>query len=458
MLSRLVAAVPEPVLGLCRRLRQCGKRGWVVGGSVRDLLLGRPVQDWDVATDARPRQMMRFFARVVPTGIRHGTVTVLVGDAGYEVTTLRGEHGYGDGRRPDRVEFHDDIARDLARRDFTINAIALDPIEPCLVDPFGGRADLARRVLRAVGEARERFAEDGLRILRAARFAATLGCRIEPDTLRAMGEKGALETFAKVSAERVRDEWLKALSAARPSVAFEIMRETGMLAIVGPELLALHGCRQNRHHLHDAWQHTMLCVDACQGDAVLRLAALLHDVGKPATRAVSEKTGDHTFYSHEEVGATMAEAILRRLKLSGADRERVVHIVRHHLVCYSQGWTDAAVRRFLRRVTPERTEDVFQLALADVRAKGGDEQADTVQIEKLRARIAAVAAEGSVLSARDLDIDGHALMRELGLGPGPLIGELLDALVELVTEEPGPNERGKLLDAARAHLAGRAHE
>src|SRR5262245_58290441 len=220
----LIAKVPEDVLGICRRLREKGKRGWIVGGGVRDLLRGGEAKDWDVATDARPDDVIQMFRKVIPTGLQHGTVTVVKRGVHYEVTTLRGEGAYSDGRRPDSVEFVDDITADLARRDFTMNAMAIDPVDGHLIDPFDGQKDLQNRVIRAVGDPNERFAEDGLRVLRAARFSATLDCTIDPDTERAMGTSRSHDTFRRVSAERVRDEWLKAMRARRPSIAFEAMR------------------------------------------------------------------------------------------------------------------------------------------------------------------------------------------------------------------------------------------
>ncbi len=459
------AAIPQDVVDLCRRLRSKGKRGWIVGGCVRDLLRGAPAKDWDIATDARPEEVMRIFRKVVPTGLQHGTVTVIINSVPYELTTLRGEGAYQDGRRPQEVVFLDDIVEDLARRDFTFNAIALDPAEQSLIDPFGGGEDLAQRILRAVGDPRERFAEDGLRVLRAARFAATLECTIFPATLAAMSEPSSLQTFAKVSVERVHDEWIKTMAAPRPSVAFEIMRQTGLLADTCPELLEGVDCEQNRWHRLDVWRHTLAVLDACEGDAVLRMAALLHDVAKPRTREMSDKTKDYTFYNHEVHGARLADTILRRLKFSKEDRKRVVHLVRHHLICYSPGWSDAAVRRWIRRVTPERVDDLFALAKADARGKGdepvaeGDSAiaANDKSIDELGERVHRLLEAGAALSSSDLEIDGHVLMKELGLKPGRVIGEILTALVELVTETPELNTRERLL--AEAHtLAKRRDE
>ncbi|MEO6599439.1 MAG: CCA tRNA nucleotidyltransferase, partial [Polyangiaceae bacterium] len=282
--QRLNHSVPNEVRELCARLREGGFRSWIVGGCVRDELFaqldGKATDirgDWDIATSARPEQVQKLFRRVIPTGIQHGTVTVMVKQTGYEVTTLRGETEYTDGRRPDAVYFVDDIKDDLARRDFTINAIAYDPLEDQLIDPFDGIADLRARVLRAVGDPALRFGEDGLRVLRAARFVATLEVELEANTARAIAP--SLDSYRKVSAERVRDEWLKATKAKRPSRAFEVMREHGLLAITAPELIESVGCEQNRYHAFDVWNHALHCLDNCPQNPVLRMAGLLHDVG-----------------------------------------------------------------------------------------------------------------------------------------------------------------------------------
>lgn len=448
-IQHLIDKVPEDVLGICRRLREKGKRGWIVGGCVRDLLRGDAAKDWDIATDARPDEVVGMFRKVIPTGIQHGTVTVVQRGVHYEVTTLRGEGAYTDGRRPDTVEFVDDITADLARRDFTFNAMAIDPVDGHLIDPFEGRKDLDARVLRAVGDPMERFAEDGLRVLRAARFSATLECAIDEGTERAMRAPRSIDTFRKVSQERVRDEWLKAMSARRPSVAFEAMRRTDLLAVTCPELLESVGCTQNKWHAFDVWGHAMACLDACKPNAILRVAALFHDVAKPRTRAFSDKTQDYTFYEHERVGAEIAEPILTRLRFSNEERARVTGLVRHHLICYSPDWSDAAVRRWLRRVTPDLAPDLYELGFADALGKGRECDEDITRIKELRARVEEQLSAGAALSARDLAINGRDLMTELGLKPGRIIGEILERLVELVTDEPEANDRARLLAAAR---------
>ncbi|MBL9020914.1 MAG: HD domain-containing protein [Myxococcales bacterium] len=452
-MQSLLERVPKDVLSICSTLRQNGKRGWIVGGCVRDLLRGEPPKDWDVATDARPEEVKRFFPKVIDTGIAHGTVTVLMRKVPYEVTTLRGEGAYSDGRRPDSVEFVDDIQADLARRDFTVNAIALDPLDGHVIDPFGGRGDLGRKVIRAVGDPRERFAEDGLRVLRAARFSATLAFTIDDDTERAMGDPRSHDTFRKVSAERVRDEWVKSMSAAEPSVAFEAMQRTGLLAITCPELCESVGCAQNKHHAFDVWTHTMRTLDACPKNTVLRVAALLHDVGKPRSRAFSEKTSDYTFYDHEHIGAQMSAPILTRLRFSNEERETIVALVRHHLLCYSAEWSDTAVRRWLRRVGTAIAPMLYDLGRADAIGKGRPADTDLRSIDELEERVRRALEDGAALSVRDLAIRGGDLMGELKVAPGPVIGKVLDRLLEIVTEDPTRNEREALLEEAKKILA-----
>ena len=442
------AKIPADVLALCEVLGAAGHRAWVVGGCIRDVLRGEAVSDWDLATSATPAEVMRVFPKTIPTGVAHGTVTVLWKRGAYEVTTLRGEGAYSDGRRPDAVEFVRDIEGDLARRDFTVNAIAYDPLEESLVDPYGGLADLGRRLLRAVGEPGRRFAEDGLRILRAARFVASLEFELEAETERAI--PGALDTFRKVSHERVQQEWLKALKARAPSRAFEVMRRTRVLEVTLPELAECFGCEQNHHHAFDVWTHTMKTLDDAPVEPSLRLAAVLHDIGKPRTRGRSEKTGEYTFYHHEQVGAEMSDRWLRAYRFSNDLREEVVALVRHHLICYAPEWSDAAVRRFVRRVEPRRVSPLLRLARADVRAKGKPVEAELKLLDELEARIGQVASSSAALSTGDLALDGQALMKGLGIPPSRRIGVLLEALLEEVLERPELNEAAVLLERAKA--------
>ncbi len=447
-------AIPDGVREICDRLRAAGHRAWVVGGCIRDVLLGKPVSDWDIATSALPDQVTQCFKRVIPTGVQHGTVTVRHHGESYEVTTLRGEGAYSDGRRPDSVFFVTEIERDLARRDFTVNAIAYDPIEDAIVDPFDGIGDMDRVLLRAVGDPLERFTEDGLRVLRAARFVATLELELDRDTERAIPD--ALETFKKVSRERVRDEWMKTMKAKRPSRAFDTMRTTGILGVTLPDLLEQVDCEQNKWHAYDVWGHSMATLDASVGPAIERVAALLHDIGKPRTRELGGKTNDYTFYGHEKLGAEMADSFLRDYRFSNAERELVVHLVRHHLVCYEADWSDAAVRRWARRIGDEAIPKLIDLARADARGKGRDVTGELALLDQLQGRVDALKAAGAALSTKDLAIDGNDVMKHLAIPPSKRIGEILTALLERVLEDPALNERDALLALAARIAAGEA--
>jgi tRNA nucleotidyltransferase (CCA-adding enzyme) len=438
--------IPEQVVEIVRRLHAAGHRAWVVGGCLRDLLMERPISDWDVATSALPGEVTKIFKKVIPTGVAHGTVTVLWDGVPYELTTLRGEGAYTDGRRPDEVFFVKDIDEDLARRDFTVNAIAYDPIDDRLIDPFGGLADMKARVVRAVGDAKERFAEDGLRVLRGARFVATLGFTLEPLTEAAITT--SLGTYQKVSKERVRDEWLKTMKAERPSRAFEVMRRTGILALTCPDLMDQVGCAQNKWHAFDVWTHTMECLDAQTGTSIDRVAALLHDIGKPRTRKLSDKTNDYTFYHHESIGADMADRWLREYRFSNDERHDIVHLVQNHLICYAPDWTDAAVRRFVRRVGVEHVDRLLALGRADALAKGRPVDEELAGLDELRGRVQKIVAEGAALGVKDLAVSGEDVMTHLGVPPGPVVGRVLRALLDRVTEDPSVNERERLLHLA----------
>ena len=447
-IAELHAQVPADVLALCRRLRGAGHQAHLVGGGVRDMLLGRRPADFDVATDAHPDVVLRLFGSTfaIPTGLKHGTVTVLT-DASprrpVEVTTFRGEGEYLDGRRPASVEYVDTLAEDLARRDFTMNAIAFDPIDGKIADLFDGQGDMARRLIRAVGDPLVRFREDGLRPMRAVRQAAQLGFEIDGPTRDAI--PATLDVFRKVSAERIRDELFKLLASPRPSHGLRLMQETGLLGEVIPELLEGVGCTQNRFHKHDVFGHTLSVVDATAGDAVARLGALLHDVGKPRARQPREDApGEYSFFKHEYVGADMADAIGRRLKLANADRERVVAMVKNHMFFYTPDWSDGTIRRFVRRVGgPEGLADLFALREGDVRGRGFEEDPDA-EIGELRRRIAEVADEDAALKITDLAIDGRDVMRVLGIPPSRAIGLVLERLLERVLDDPSLNEREKL--------------
>lgn len=444
--------VPSDVVELCGKLRDAGYEAWVVGGAVRDLLRGAAAKDFDVATSAQPADVTRVFGRkrTIPTGEKHGTVTVLTDRGGereqVEVTTYRGEGAYSDGRRPDQIVFVRTLEEDLKRRDFTMNAIAYDPFAHTIVDPFGGQKDLEARTIRAVGDPLERFLEDGLRAMRAVRFAAQLEFTIEPPTEYAI--PGALAVFKKVSIERVRDELEKILMARRPSLGLELMRTTGLLAVVIPELLESVGMHQNRFHKHDVWHHTLAAVDATElGGAppwLTRFAALLHDVAKPRTAAPKEDSpAENTFYRHEHVGADMADQICRRLKMANAERETIVNLVGNHMFWYTPEWSDGTVRRFISRVGVEHLDALFALRAGDVRARGQGEEPGS-EIDELRARVQDELAKASALKITDLAVGGGDVMEVLACKPGPIIGDVLRALLERVLDDASLNERDTL--------------
>ena len=452
---------PDTVLAILGRLWTNGHAGYVVGGSLRDVLLGREPSDWDMATDARPERILELFPGSVYEN-RFGTVAVRQGGELHEITTFRSDHEYADFRRPHRVEFGNRIEDDLARRDFTINAMAwggdapvsvppapgLDraarrPLVPTLIDPSGGLVDLDRRTLRAVGDARARFEEDALRMVRAIRLAAALDFGVEAGTLAAIQARAPL--VSHLSGERLAAELDKLLDAERPSIGLRLMAATDILAVLSPELAQQQGLEQNKIPGEDLWDHTVRTVDAVPRDRpVVRLAALLHDVGKPATLF------DGHFHGHEAAGAKIAAALLERLRSPKFVADRVVHLVRHHMFVYDPAWSDSGVRRFIKRIGRDALDALFALREAD--NLGSGEPAGAYGLDELRARVAGQLAGRVVLERGDLAIDGGDLIRELELTPGPVLGQLLEELLERAIADPTVNERATLLLLAQGML------
>ena len=362
-----------------------------------------------------------------------------------EITTFRSDHDYADFRRPHRVEFGDSVELDLARRDFTVNAVAwgAEPGHPPhLVDPHGGREDMATGTLRAVGDPTRRFREDALRMIRAIRLAATLEFTIEPATLAAITEH--TELVEHLSGERVARELARLLDAPRPSVGLRLLHDTGMLARLWPALAAQRGVPQNKLEGEDLWDHTLRAVDAATSPT-LRLAALFHDIGKPATMA------DDRFLGHETVGAEQAQRLLDELRWPHAERDRVIRLIRHHMFGYVPTWSDAAVRRFIVKVGTDLLEDLFLLREAD--NVGSGRERETSDLAELRARVAGQLSAGVALDLHGMAIDGSDLIAELGLAPGPVIGRLLTKLLERVIGDPSLNTRDRLLATARSIVA-----
>jgi tRNA nucleotidyltransferase (CCA-adding enzyme) len=424
-LDRALADLPPPVLKVLRTLDAAGHRSWIVGGAVRDLLLGRPraEKDYDVATPATPEQVVGLFRKVIPTGIDHGTVTVVLGGEAIEVTTFRGEGAYVDGRRPETVTFHTDLEADLARRDFTMNALAWDPLAPEFRDPFGGRADMARRLVRAVGDPSARFGEDGLRAMRAVRFAAQLGYGLDPGTRGAI--PGALDVVRKVSVERISDELARLVVAPHADRALRLMRDTGLLEVVLPALAAAPGA---------TLEHAVAVLRHVAADPALRFAALLHPLG-----------------------ADEAERILVALRQPRRVSDEVAALVRSHACRASSAGplpaAPAEVRRWLARVGRGRRE--AQLALADAEAATFPEPGARADVKRLCAAVAAEIAAAAPVSTQDLAIDGRAIVAILGAGPGPHVGEALRHLLDRVLEDPALNTRAALEAEVHAWWLGR---
>jgi tRNA nucleotidyltransferase (CCA-adding enzyme) len=426
------ARLPAPLQDVLRRLDAAGHRSWIVGGAVRDLLLGRPraLNDFDVATPATPAQVQALFRKVVPTGVEHGTVTVLEGGLPIEVTTFRGEGAYVDGRRPESVTFHTDLEADLGRRDFTINALAWDPIAGEFRDPWRGRADLAAGVIRAVGVAAERFAEDGLRPMRAVRFAAQLGYDLAPGTRRAI--PGALPVVRKVAVERISDELSRLVVARDAPRGVELLRATGLLGVVLPGLAALPAPRL---------VHAQRVLGAVPADPVLRFAALLHVVPPGDAGAILVGLRQPRRLSDEAVALLRAHACLATRPPPALPAEPV------------------DVRRWLSRAGPERADALLALARAEARAAAGrSARAARAAVARLGRTVAAVRTARAPLVAQDLALDGRAAMELLGVGPGPHVGQALRHLLDQVLEDPALNGPDALARELRRWWAGRGRD
>ena len=430
---------------VARIFSTAGFECFLVGGAVRDMIAGFPTTDYDLATDARPEEVMKLFPRVVPTGIKHGTVTVLTHGLEMEVTTFRAESDYSDGRHPDRVFFSGNIQEDLSRRDFTMNALAVDLATSKLIDLHGGLRDIRHRTIRAIGDPSERFAEDGLRLLRACRFSSQLEFTVEPGTRDAMLR--CREHIQNISAERIQDELVKTLSSREPSRALFLMDETGLLGLILPELESGKGVEQKGIHQFDVLAHSIYSCDGAPQDRIeIRLAALLHDIGKPKARAVGPD-GMVSFHRHEEYSAEMAGAILRRLRFSNAVEERVCRLIRHHMFNYEENWNDSAVRRFVARVGLDSIDDLFLLRRADTYGAVGH-FVDDRRLAAFRKHIDSVMAQESALSLSDLVINGNDLA-QIGIPRGPIMGRVLGEILETVLDDPSMNRRDVLLDVAR---------
>jgi len=433
--------LPKNAQKIIDKLQKAGFEAWAVGGSVRDLLINRPTKNWDFTTNATPLQILKVF----PNGFydnRFGTVGLTQENGEiYEITTYRTEKGYFDRRHPDKVQWGESLKEDLARRDFTINAIAFDGQK--MVDPFAGQKDLKKKIIKAVGDPNQRFAEDALRLLRAIRIATQLAFIIEPITFQAIKRNSPL--IQKISAERIRDELFKILSTDFLADGFYLLKNSGLLKEILPEVEQCFGIPQQspkRHHLYDVGTHAFLSLKHCPShDPIVRLAALLHDIGKQATFKKT-KEGVITFYNHEIIGAGMVRSIGRRLRLSKRDLQRLIIFVRWHQFSVDERQTDAAIRRFIRRVGKDNLNDILAVRTGD--RLGGGARETSWRLEKFKKRLLEV--QEQPFSVTDLKVNGYDVMEILKISRGPLVGKVLKMLFLEVEEDEDKNKREYLLE------------
>lgn len=434
--------IPEKVNTIIRTLAAAGHEAYAVGGCVRDAVFGRQPADWDITTSALPAEVKALFGRTIDTGLQHGTVTVMLGQEGFEVTTYRVDGEYEDCRHPKEVHFTGNLLEDLKRRDFTINAMAYNETAG-LVDAFDGVGDLRRGIIRCVGRAEERFTEDALRMLRAIRFSAQLGFTLEESTRSAIPK--LCGNLKRVSAERIQAELVKLLTSSNPERLREAW-ETGITQVVLPEFDACMACGQNNpHHVYSVGEHTLHALRQIEADKVLRLAVLFHDFGKPEVKTTDEAGVDH-FKRHQEAGEKLAEKILRRLKFDNETIRTVTKLVWCH--DYRPELTPARVRRAVNRIG----EDLFPLYLkvqrADILAQNPKTQEPKLEaLRKVGALYEKILKEKDCITLKQLAVSGRDLL-EAGFAPGPRLGAVLQELLDLVLEEPGRNQKEWLLQEA----------
>ena len=461
--------IPKILQDFYKIFEKNGFQAYLVGGAVRDICLKKKPSDWDIATNATPQDVMKMFKFVVPTGFEHGTVTVHFNKTEIEVTTFRTESGYSDARHPDKINYAATIEEDLARRDFTMNAIAVNLKNGKIVDPYGGQKDIKKRLIRTVGNAHERFMEDGLRPIRALRFASKLGFAIEEKTYQEISQKDVQNKITSISIERFRDEFEKMMLSKKPSVALKLMEETGILNLFIPEFSKCRGCIQNDYrafHKFDVLDHLFYACDGAQKNKLnVRLAALFHDIGKPDAKNITmQEVFDSkecckknletiTFYNHEKYSAEITQKIMTRLKFSNEMIKNVIHLVKEHMFHYEENWTNAAVRRFIIRVGKENLEDLYDLRFADMYGMWNQKieikySEPVALLLELKERINEELMKQNALSLKDLNVNGKDLM-ENGIPAGKKLGEILNHLLDCVIEDPSLNSREKLLEIVK---------
>lgn len=432
--------LPRKVVLIIKNLQRHGYDAYAVGGCVRDSILNRKPEDWDITTSAKPEQVKRIFRRTVDTGIEHGTVTVLIGKDGFEVTTYRVDGLYEDGRHPKEVTFTSRLEEDLKRRDFTINAMAYNDDER-LVDAFGGMRDLNYHLIRCVGDPKERFSEDALRILRAVRFSAQLAFPIEPETAEAI--KSLAPNLEKISAERIQAELVKLLVSDHPE-RIQDACELGITKVVLPEWDDMVGVKQNTpHHKYDVAAHTVHALQNVKNDKVLRLTMLFHDMGKPVMKTTDENGRDH-FKGHAIASEQIAKTVMKRLKFDNDTTRKVTKLVAYH--DYRMEPTGANVRRAMHEIGVELFPYYLAVRLADTKAQSSYERRGKLEnIIQIRELYRNALRNKECVTLKDLAVTGTDLIN-LGIAPGKELGTLLNELLDMVIEDPAWNQKGKLCD------------
>lgn len=433
--------VPDQIQSLMKKFIDAGFQIYIVGGAVRELLTGKEVANWDFTTDAQPDQITTLLPDSFSNN-RFGTVGLTSPDGLIEITTMRKEGIYQDFRHPSKVSWTQDIEEDLARRDFTINAIAMG-IDQRLVDPYNGQGDLQKRVIRAVGDSNLRFKEDALRLMRAVRIASQLGFEIEPQTFQAIHHNAHL--ISEVASERIREELFKLLVSNSAYEGITQLRGAGILQIILPEIERCFGVKQagdRKARHYDVGEHLLLSLKMCPSkDPLTRFATLLHDIGKPDTLKF-ESDGNVTFYQHDVVGGELVLQIAKRFNLSKQQTDKLYRLVRWHLFTVDENQTDSAIRRFIKNVGVENVDDLMALRVAD-RLGGGTQKAISWRMEKFRERVSQVLQKPFSIS--DLKVSGKDVMRVLNIKPGRQVGEVLNKLFEEVAEDDSKNNREYLL-------------
>lgn len=446
-------SLPESVTHVITSLKKHKFEAYIVGGSVRDLLLGRETKNWDFTTNATPHEIMTVFPDSFYDN-QFGTVGIKIKDDKevttdvYEITTYRSEKGYSDRRHPDEVTWGDSLEEDLSRRDFTINAIAYDG--ESIVDPYHGEEDLKNKVIKAVGDALLRFNEDALRLLRAVRIATELGFVIEPYTFTALQQNASL--IKNISADRVRNELIKIMASNYPADGMMLLKNAKLLIEILPEVEKAFGVPQQspkRHHIYDVGTHLVKSLEHCPSkDPIVRFATLLHDVGKPVVFRKDDATGLITFFNHEVVGASIVRHIATRLNFSKKDREKLITLVRWHQFTVDEHITDATLRRFIKRIGKENIQDMLDLRTGD--RLGGAASESSWRLRLFIKRLEEV--QKKPFTVADLKVDGHDVMKIFNISPGPMIGKILNELFNEVVLDIVKNEKETLLSRLKERM------